>query len=214
MFGDESGDFSFSNHKSASEYFVVTTVAFFDDRQACHDVDDLRLRLEWEGVQRPDAFHAANDQQAIRDRIFGALVPHAFRVDATILQKRKVQPQIGGSRERFYTYVWHHHLRHVAPRLCQPGDEILIMAASVGNQAERGAFHAGVRAAAAQTLPGIVAKTTHWPAAQSSGLQIADYCGWAIQRKWERADERSHILIRDKIRSETDLFRQSNANYY
>jgi hypothetical protein len=24
-------------------------------------------------------------------------------------------------------------------------------------------------------------------------LQVADYCTWAIQRKWERGDERSHV---------------------
>jgi hypothetical protein len=37
-------------------------------------------------------------------------------------------------------------------------------------------------------------------------LQVADYCCWAIQRKWERHDDRSYILLKDKIESEYRLF--------
>jgi hypothetical protein len=33
-------------------------------------------------------------------------------------------------------------------------------------------------------------------------LVVADYCTWAIQRKWERDDQRSHELIAGKIASE------------
>ncbi len=33
-------------------------------------------------------------------------------------------------------------------------------------------------------------------------LVVADYCTWAIQRRWEREDPRSHMLLADKIRSE------------
>ncbi|HEV3094413.1 MAG TPA: hypothetical protein VGY30_07850 [Solirubrobacteraceae bacterium] len=35
-----------------------------------------------------------------------------------------------------------------------------------------------------------------------SCLVIADYCTWAIQRRWERDDRRSHQLLADKIASE------------
>lgn len=36
-------------------------------------------------------------------------------------------------------------------------------------------------------------------------LVVADYCTWAIQRKWERNDARSQILLADKIASETKI---------
>jgi len=45
-------------------------------------------------------------------------------------------------------------------------------------------------------------------------LQIADYCAWAIQRKWERQDLRSYDLIRAKIRSEYDLWAKGTDYYY
>lgn len=42
----------------------------------------------------------------------------------------------------------------------------------------------------------------------------ADFCCWAIQRKWERGDERSYVLIRNKVRSEFEPFRRGQTLYY
>ena len=39
---------------------------------------------------------------------------------------------------------------------------------------------------------------------------VADYCTWAIQRKWERDDNRSQILLQDKIFSETKIEMSGN----
>jgi hypothetical protein len=41
-------------------------------------------------------------------------------------------------------------------------------------------------------------------------LVVADYCTWAIQRKWERHDARSQSLLHDKIASETEIDVQRN----
>jgi hypothetical protein len=45
-----------------------------------------------------------------------------------------------------------------------------------------------------------------WPSASDPCLWVADYCTWAIQRKWERGDTRSDDLIKDRIRSEFDIW--------
>jgi hypothetical protein len=39
---------------------------------------------------------------------------------------------------------------------------------------------------------------------------VADYCTWAIQRKWEREDNRSQILLNEKIASETEIIVSEN----
>jgi hypothetical protein len=49
-------------------------------------------------------------------------------------------------------------------------------------------------------------------------LWVADYCSWAIQRKWERTwqgqpDDRSHKLIAAKIRSEFNIFGAGAKTY-
>jgi hypothetical protein len=53
-----------------------------------------------------------------------------------------------------------------------------------------------------------------WPADSDPCLQVADYCTWAIQRKWERDDDRSHLLIAPKLRSEYDVWKSGEVHYY
>lgn len=65
-----------------------------------------------------------------------------------------------------------------------------------------------------QVSPSLTARTAQWPADADTGLQIADYCSWAIQRKWERNDDRSYALVQDKIYSEFDVFSGGTTQYY
>lgn len=212
VFADESGNFDFT--PTGTRFFILTTVSFFDDRQACTDLQDLRYALAWEGTPHPGAFHATKEEQHIRDRVFGAIRGHGFRVDSTVFEKAKAQPQLRESDERFYKYAWFYHMKHVAPKIAQPGDSMLVVAASLGTKKKEGAFHKGVVEVMRQVTPTVDTRTTHWPAAVDTGLQIADYCCWAQQRKWEQGDDRSHVLIRDNIRSEFDVFRTGRTLYY
>lgn len=214
VYADEAGNFDFSNGVGASEFFILTTVTFFADRQACRDLDALRYELAWSEADFSGAFRATEELQAIRDRIFGALAPHDFRVDATVLQKRKAAPHLRVTHERFYKIAWFYHMKRVAPRICGGNDELLVIASSIGTVKKQDAFHAGVVDVMNRVLFGVPVKTAHWPAAADSGLQIADYCSWAIQRKWESGDSRSYALIKPKIRSEIDLFRGGAITYY
>jgi hypothetical protein len=43
----------------------------------------------------------------------------------------------------------------------------------------------------------------HHSSAAHGALQAADYCMWAIHRKWARKDARSYALIQPFVRSET-----------
>jgi hypothetical protein len=45
-------------------------------------------------------------------------------------------------------------------------------------------------------------------------LQVADYCTWAIQRKWERNDNRSYDLISGKLESEYDVWAIGRTYHY
>jgi hypothetical protein len=73
-----------------------------------------------------------------------------------------------------------------------------------GTRKRRGAFHLAVDEAVRAS-----ARCTHrvafWPNMSEPCLVVADYCTWAIQRKWERNDARSQVLLADKISSETEI---------
>lgn len=214
VYADESGNFDFSDTTGATKYFVLTTVSFFDDREACAELVDLKYEFAWEDEIPVGPFHATEDRQEVRDRVFDVLQKHQFRIDATVIEKRKAQPQLRESDETFYKYAWFYHMKYVFPRVARKGDELLVITSSIGTKKKHMAFHDAVADVMSQLALGQTVRTTHWPAASDPGLQIADYCCWAIGRKWERGDERSYELICDKIRSEYNLFRIGKTNYY
>ena len=105
-------------------------------------------------------------------------------------------------------------MRHIAQRIATADDELLVIAASIGTKKEFESYWRGLSDVMSQTSPSTKYFIAQWPANTDTGLQIADYCSWAIQRKWERNDERSYHLIRYKISSEYDAFSRGVTYYY
>ncbi len=213
IYADESGDFKFSNHHRVSRYFILTTV-LIDDHNIELAMLDLRRELVWNGTKLPREFHATEDSQLVRDKVFEVLNRYDFRIDATVLNKRKAYPGIRNSEEQFYRYACFYHMKYVAPRVASTDDELLVIAASIGTRRKLDDFRAAVEGVLKLTSPTQAVQIDAWPAAVDPCLQVADYCCWAIQRKWERGDCRSYDLIKDKIRSEYDLFARGTRSYY
>ena len=141
MFADEAGNFDFSRKPGASRFFILTTVAFPRGHDAlATDLRALRFELAWDGTDLRREFHATEDPQRVRDRVFELLRDHDFRVDATILDKPKARPETRSSDERFYRFAWLFHLRNVLPSLLAADSELLLVAASVGTGNRRRAF--------------------------------------------------------------------------
>ena len=105
-------------------------------------------------------------------------------------------------------------MNYVASRVSSASDELLVVAASIGNRREQAAYLTEVRDVMNQTSPTTDVKVAMWPASSDPCLQVADYCSWAIFRKWERSDTHSYELIQDKIASEFNLFQPENTAYY
>ena len=213
VYADESGNFDFSNNTKASKYFILTTVLIEDHRIAT-ELSELRRKLVWDGFNVRAGFHAAHDKQHVRDAVFDTLRQHDFRVDATLLEKRKTQPRLRISTMRFYKYACYYHMKFVTPKVVAPQDEVLVVAASVTTKNKEAAFSDAIKDVMEQVSPTDALRSATWPAASDPCLQIADYCSWAIQRKWETGDDRSYRLICDKIESEFDLFEVGSRIYY
>lgn len=91
---------------------------------------------------------------------------------------------------------------------------MLITAAALGEKKTKAAFKAGVNETAQQTLPRDKWEVTIRQSSEDPLLWVADYCAWAVQRKWERQDDRSYDLIRGRRGSEYDLWRPGKTHYY
>ena len=74
----------------------------------------------------------------------------------------------------------------------------------------------GVQLALADMLPQGERKykILHHTSRSHYGLQIADYCCWAVYRKWDRNEMKCYDTIKEAIRSEFDIFSKGNTYYY
>lgn len=204
VYGDESGDFSFSGKPGASRYFIVTTVVLRDDRLE-HGLLDLRKKLMREGMSMPDGFHAKNDQWQVRRAVYEVLTRHQVRIDATILTKANARPHLRTSNLRLWKLAWFYHLAHLLAQVADPDDQVTVVAADVTTAMTR----RDIEAALADIIGQLRPQHTRSQVVRSSAdlaLQAADYGGWAIQRRWERDVLDMHELIRDLVKSEHLLF--------
>lgn len=213
-FVDEAGNFHFTRKNGASKYFILTSVMMED----CYGADSLialRRELEWSGVEFSDGtFHATSDKQRVRDEVFQRIAVMDIRVDATIFEKSKTVPS-RQSMLPLYKLAWFNHAKHNMSKAIKSGDELHVIAASLGDRAQTKTAVSGIRDVVEQCgRDQLNTQVRSVPASVDPGLQVADYCCWAIQRKWEGEDDRSWQLIKDKIGSEYDFFRWGTTHYY
>ena len=174
----------------------------------------LKRRMAWKGAPIRDSFHCTYDRQEVRDEVFSLLATQDFTVQATIMEKSKAQPQTRTSEDRFYQYGWLYHLKHSSPKFLAANDSIQVTAATIGKKAKRVSFEDAVRDVCRQIIPKKRVRTAFWPAETDPCLQIADYCTWAIQRKWEKGDCRSYDQIAKKVNYEFDLWAHGNHHHF
>jgi hypothetical protein len=98
--------------------------------------------------------------------------------------------------------AWYLHFKHVAPQIARREDRLFVAAASLGTKRQQRALFNAVDDVVMQVSPCASHRVAFWPAQSDPCLQVADYCTWAIQRKWQLGQTRSHVLIADKINSE------------
>lgn len=220
LFADESGNFDFRDHtafKGATPYFAVGTLMIAGEAEMTalrDDLANLRYTLVEKGVPHHAPFHASEDPQHVRDAVFGVLTRHDFKVDVTLLEKAKAQPQTRFNDATFYKYAWYFHFKWFAPKYFQPNDKLMVVSAALGNKKTRNAFRTSVQDVVAQCCHyEVERKFGFWPASTDPCLQAVDYCLWAVMRELD-GDNRSRKLIESKIRSVFDLWGWGNKYYY
>jgi hypothetical protein len=210
VFLDEAGNFDFTGNPRASRYLILTSVTL-DDLTVGDRLLALRRELAWSHELVLHGFHAAEDRQAVRDEVFRLLAQHAFRIDATVAFKSGVDAHLRQDRRRLYKVMLYKHLQRIAPEVVADG-EVLVACAALGTRRDQEAHMLDLADVLRSVTPERPVRQVMWSASSEPCLQIADYCCWAIQRKWERADVRSYDLIKDKIVLETPLFAGEGAD--
>lgn len=214
VFLDEGGNFDFS--KNGSKFFTLTSVVKYRPFQIAPILDHLKYDLIETGLDL-EYFHASEDRQLIRNQVFAAIQQFAetLRIDSLIVEKRKVGPALRDEQHfypRMLGYLLSYLLGHTDFR---DVGEIIVITDNIPVRKKANAIEKAVKKTLSQMLPqGMQYRVLHHASKSSFGLQVADYCNWAIQRKWEREDCRSYDLIRERIASEFEIFAVGKRYYY
>lgn len=214
IFLDEAGNFDFS--QGGTEYFVLTSLTKERPFEAYKPLTELKYDLIELGIDL-EYFHAAEDQQATRNRVFDIIESHLTeaRLDSLIIEKRKTGPSLQNGI-RFYPEMLGYLLKYVLNGMNLANmSEVVIVTDRIPIARKRQAVEKAVKKTLARMLPqNVPYRVLHHDSKSNVDLQIADYCNWAIYRKWSRQDERSYVKIKKAVKSEFPIFQNGTKNYY
>lgn len=214
IFLDEGGDFNFS--QTGTRFFTITSIAKVRPFHVSRALHSLKYDLMEEGHDI-ETFHASEDKQKTRDRVFKIIQNNleARVIDCLIIEKRKTGPALQVPSQ-FYPRMMGYLLKFVLGHADMgPISEVIIVTDSIPLQKKRKAIEKTIKTTLrAELPPQMPFRVLHHASKSSFGLQIADYCNWAIYRKWQRGDTRSYDLIKRGIRSEFDIFKNGEIFYY
>lgn len=210
LFFDESGNLDFS--AGGTKYYAFGCLTTRDPAALLHPLSALRYELLAGGTEI-EAFHATEDRQAVRDRVFSVIAGVGeFDFDAVLIEKRKANP-ILHAPERFYPKFAGYLLRHVFKRY-SGNEKIIIVTDRLPIKRHREAVEKAFKTFLRTELMDREFTIVHHNTAAHLCLQAADYCMWAIYKKWSTGDLRSYEIIRPFVKSEFDIFRVGTDYFY
>ena len=214
IFLDEAGNLDFS--PNGTRYFLLSSVTKERPFFAYKELTELKYDLVEAGMDI-EYFHASEDSLIVRNRVFEIIRNYlaGIRVDSLIVEKRKTGPALR-TEERFYPEMIGYLLRYLLNGYnLSLYSEVIVFTDRIPVQKKRKAVEKAVKITLASKLPkGTQYRIFHHESKSNSDLQIADYCNWAVYRKWDSGDERSYQTIKTVIKSEFDMFRTGTRCYY
>ncbi len=205
IFLDEAGNLDFS--KNGTKYFVLGGITKERPFQAYKELTELKYDLVEHGLGL-EYFHAAEDNQATRNQVFDIIEKNLadVAVDSIIVEKQKVAKALH-PEEQFYPKVLGTLLREILRQYpLAEFAEVVVFTDSLPVQRKRTAVEKGVKMTLTAMLPATVRyRVLHHASKSNLDLQIADYCTWAIYRKWNTQDVRSFQRIKTAVRREWDV---------
>jgi hypothetical protein len=214
IFLDEGGNLDFS--VSGTRFFTLTAITKCRPFELDAPLLSLKYDLLEEGLNL-ERFHAAEDKQPVRNRVFAQITRclNSLRIDSLIVEKRKTQPDLQ-RQDKFYAAMVGYLLRYVYKQA--DGNryrQVIVTTDTLPLRKKEKAFEKAIKTTLSGMLPeDATYRVLHHDSRSSPALQAADYCNWAIYRKWTDGDERSYSLIKEAVKSEFDIFRTGTVLYY
>jgi hypothetical protein len=243
FFVDEAGDLTLYDRRGkcivgtpgVSKLFMVGLLRMSDPQGAAKRLSELRRGLlndpYFRGVpsMQPDAgktavqFHAKDDPAEVRREVFRVIA--TFRAKVIVAVRRKVELLAVAERLHRFGMKWNQNdvyddlVKRIFKNELHKGDENRIVFARRGKSHRQSALTAAIDRAKSnfERTYGIdsrrpVRLKSDVPS-NSPGLQVVDYYLWALQRLYERGEDRFFRLLSDDYRLIMDLDDKRNKMY-
>lgn len=218
LFLDESGDWNFN--RKGSEHLVFTCLNMEEPFLLSQELEKLKYSLIEEG-HNISHFHASEDKQFVRDRVYNILKNQKlhYEADAVYLAKTKANPSLykDNTEPKLYLKVYDILLKYVFNRY--DVENIIILTDEIPHRKWRDSIEKGLKISIRKHLK----KETkfnilHHSSKTNFCLQAVDYFSWAIYRElgnWGDKENRPYNEIKNKVvNSPFNLFSYSNGTAY
>lgn len=214
IFLDEAGNLDFS--PTGTKYFLLGAITKERPFHAYKELTELKYDLTELGTDL-EYFHASENAQPVRSRVFDIIRRNlaGVRIDALVVEKRKTGPALQ-AEDAFYPRMLGYLLKYILGQHdLSLFKEVIVFTDRIPVHKKREAIEKAIKVTLAKLLPPTATyRVLHHESKSNLDLQIADYCTWAIYRKWNTADLRSYQHIQPAVTSEFDIFRTGTTFYY
>ena len=223
---DESGNFDFSS--SGTKYFSLTGFVTFDPITKRDDLVRIRYRLLSEGVDH-EYFHATEDKQVVRDEVYSLLssLGDTYEIHSVVAQKNKTNPTLyresypKGNRQiervtgiGLYKKLCECLLQYVFTGKYFKVKKIVVVLGSLFVGDKKKVLLQTLKHFLKSKFPRASFEIYSHQTCADLNCQLADYCSWAISVKYERGETRPYDVIKSRIKSEFDIFKNGIGEYY
>lgn len=224
VFIDESGNFDFS--PKGTKYLVLSSVSTINPLGK-EILEKIKYHLLENGTNI-EYFHASEDKQFIRNRIYNFIESlEDIEIDSVIVQKNKANPSLYVPEKmkiskkekgyKLYIIALRTLLKYIFERYknSENINQVIIILSSIFNTNKQDLIKMIIKKYLKQEFPKPFFLYFHECRADKN-TQIADYCCWAIYKKWTDGEIRPYnsIIKKGKLRSEFDVFGIGENIYY
>ncbi|MBA7553875.1 hypothetical protein ES705_46479 [subsurface metagenome] len=171
-------------------------------------------------------FHATEDRQVVRNQVYDFIENlENIEIDSVIVQKNKTNPSLYISEKKkkskkgamLYNIALRTLLQYI---FCRYGnsakvDQVVIVLSSIFDVSKRELIKKTIKIYLKRILSNPFYLYFHQNRSDKN-TQIADYCCWAIYKKWTDGEIRPYNAVNkgNKIKSEFDIFKTGKTIYY
>ncbi len=213
IFIDEAGNFDFG--PGGSRYFVLAGVSMRRPFRLFKPLDDYKYDCIEYGLNN-EYFHCTDDNKYVRGMVFDIIGNYIddICIDFVAVEKANTDPELWELWElwedkRFYSEILGNLLNLVLPEeFSMDTDEVIVITDTIPVSKKRKAIEKSIHLALAEMLPsGMKHRILHHGSRSHYGLQVADYCCWAVYRKLQTGETTWFDRIQPAVRNNHGIFR-------